>query len=318
MKIITILVIVLAISILSLNVHAANRGEVYSILNQITPNWTEANLQANLVQTNNTSDNSVNLGDHLRYSAHASVHGYAYILHIDSHGNSTLLLPKKSSDGNDYIYPPNGTLISSLPLGKESLYVFLTEKELDLNGFGLRNNQDFLQFGDSLGLVKKFSDLIAKNKKSSKIALASIDYFVEAPDQTEYTTRAIIRHFVDGKDKSSGANIPARITFEFDSAKLTKDGMINLDTFGEALVADELKTQAFILAGHTDDLGSEEYNLDLSKKRAMAAKEYLANSFGISADRLTIQAHGEANPIVPNKDEYTRSLNRRVEFILTK
>ena len=298
------------------NLHAANRGEVYSLLNQISPNWPDANLQANLVQTNQSSDNSVNLGDHLRYSAHASQPGYMYIVHIDSHGNSTLLLPQNSSDGKDYIYPPNGTLISSLPLGKESLYVFLTEEELNLAGFGLQKSQDFLQFGDSVQLVKKFSDLIIQNKKTSKVALATIDYLVEAPDQTEYTTRAIIRHFVDDENKNT--SLPARITFEFDSAKLTKEGMTNLDTFGEALVADELKTQAFILAGHTDDIGSDEYNMALSKKRAAAAKEYLAESFGIPVERLKVEAHGEARPLEPNKDDHSRSLNRRVEFILAQ
>ena len=109
------LVIVLA---LSQSVHSANRGEVYSLLNRITSNWSDANLQAKLIQTNQSSGNTVNLGDHLRYSAHASMPGHAYIMHIDSHGNSTLLLPQNSSDGKDYIYPPNGTLISSLPLGK--------------------------------------------------------------------------------------------------------------------------------------------------------------------------------------------------------
>jgi len=136
-------ILLFGLLVYAFSANSANRGEVYSVLNQITPNWPDANLQANLVQTNKSSDNSVNLGDHLQYSAHSSVPGHVYILHIDSHGNSSLLLPKNSSDGKDYIYPPNGTLISSLPLGKESLYVFLTEKELDLNGFGLRNNQDF-------------------------------------------------------------------------------------------------------------------------------------------------------------------------------
>ena len=297
---------------------SANRGEVYSLLNQITSNWPDANLQANLVQTNSSTENSVNLGDHLRYSTHSSVPGYVYIMHIDSHGNSSLLLPKNSSDGKDYIYPPNGTLISSLPLGKESLYVFQTEKQLDLNGFGLQKSQDFLQFGDSIDLVKKFSSLINENKKTSKVALATIDYLVEAPDHTEYTTRAIIRHFVDAKDKGTKSNLPARIIFEFDSAKLTKEGMTNLDTFGEALVADQLKKQEFILAGHTDDVGSEEYNMDLSKRRASAAKEYLSKSFGIQEDRLIIEAYGEGVPLEPNSDDISRSKNRRVEFILAK
>jgi len=298
--------------------HTANRGEVYSLLNQITSNWPDANLQAKLIQTNNTSNNSVNLGDHLRYSTHSSKPGHVYIMHIDSHGNSSLLLPKNSSDGKDYIYPPNGTLISSLPLGKESLYVFQTEKELDLSGFGLQKSQDFLQFGDSIELVKKFSNIINENKKTSKVALATIDYLVEAPDRTEYTTRAIIRIFEEGKDKEKNTSLPARITFEFDSAKLTKEGMTNLDTFGEALLAKELKTLDFILAGHTDDIGAEEYNMDLSRRRANAAKEYLSKSFGIQKDRLVIEAHGETQPLELNEDDVSRSKNRRVEFILAK
>jgi OOP family OmpA-OmpF porin len=72
------------------------------------------------------------------------------------------------------------------------------------------------------------------------------------------------------------------------------------------------------ITGHTDRLGSEEYNLDLSLRRARAVKDYLV-SRGVEADRLRANGKGEANPVVDcsnaNRENLIKCLepNRRVE-----
>lgn len=71
------------------------------------------------------------------------------------------------------------------------------------------------------------------------------------------------------------------------------------------------------LNGHTDNVGSAEYNLQLSKKRAEAVKKYLENQ-GIKPDRITAEGLGSTKPIADNKTEGGRSKNRRVEFIIVK
>ncbi len=69
------------------------------------------------------------------------------------------------------------------------------------------------------------------------------------------------------------------------------------------------------VAGHTCDIGTEEYNQGLSERRAGAVKEYLVKS-GISADRIMTEAFGESDPLVPNENEAARKLNRRVEITI--
>jgi len=66
--------------------------------------------------------------------------------------------------------------------------------------------------------------------------------------------------------------------------------------------------------GHTDDQGSEEYNLNLSQDRAETVVNYLG-LFGIDITRLTPKGYGESKPMMPNTTEAGRTKNRRVELV---
>ncbi len=67
------------------------------------------------------------------------------------------------------------------------------------------------------------------------------------------------------------------------------------------------------LKGHTDSRGSDNYNMDLSLRRAQSVKAYLVNQ-GIDPSRLTCKAYGESSPIATNDTDQGRALNRRVEL----
>jgi outer membrane protein OmpA-like peptidoglycan-associated protein len=67
------------------------------------------------------------------------------------------------------------------------------------------------------------------------------------------------------------------------------------------------------IQGHTDSTGTDEHNLDLSRRRAATVKSYL-ELYGISADRLTTTGYGESKPVGDNATEEGRALNRRVEL----
>lgn len=71
-----------------------------------------------------------------------------------------------------------------------------------------------------------------------------------------------------------------------------------------------------LIEGHTDDVGAQAYNVDLSQKRANAVGDYL-RSAGIASSRLTIKWYGETQPKVPNTDAASKAENRRVEFAIT-
>ena len=104
-----------------------------------------------------------------------------------------------------------------------------------------------------------------------------------------------------------------RVTFELDSAELTDEGRRVLDSVADTLIGqDNILVE---IAGHTDDLGSEAYNLVLSQRRAEACRSYLIGR-GVDASRLTAVGYGEFKPIESNATEAGRAMNRRVEFHL--
>lgn len=102
-------------------------------------------------------------------------------------------------------------------------------------------------------------------------------------------------------------------TFEFDSDRLSSIGMSYLDRMAAMMNGQSDITVEII--GHTDSLGTDAYNLQLSTQRAEAAKDYLVSK-GISGERLKTTGRGENQPVATNETEEGRSENRRVAFWL--
>ena len=67
--------------------------------------------------------------------------------------------------------------------------------------------------------------------------------------------------------------------------------------------------------GHTDNIGGDVYNLDLSKRRAAAVKEALVSQYNIAPDRLLTNGFGASRPVAPNDTLEGRARNRRVELV---
>ena len=111
-------------------------------------------------------------------------------------------------------------------------------------------------------------------------------------------------------DASLAKDGVAPVLFAFDSATLTKAGQDALDGY-----VTELKNgdQVVTVAGYTDSTGPEEYNLDLSKRRAAAAKAYLVKK-GVPANRLETKGYGETNFVADNGTAAGRAQNRRIEL----
>jgi len=101
-------------------------------------------------------------------------------------------------------------------------------------------------------------------------------------------------------------------TFDLDSAQLTPLAKEQFKTVAEALNSNSLANQCFQIAGHTCDLGDAEHNMELSRERADAVKNYLVAQ-GVDPERLITTGYGETSPIVPNTSEEQRRKNRRVE-----
>jgi outer membrane protein OmpA-like peptidoglycan-associated protein len=105
------------------------------------------------------------------------------------------------------------------------------------------------------------------------------------------------------------------LNFDFGKATIRESSFSSLDKLAQTLI--DAKNWKLDIAGHTDDKGSDEYNLKLSQNRANAVKDYLVKK-GVNAETITAQGFGESKPIVPNDNDANRERNRRVEFKITK
>jgi OOP family OmpA-OmpF porin len=104
------------------------------------------------------------------------------------------------------------------------------------------------------------------------------------------------------------------IDFEFNSTQLTAPAQRTLDEVAAALLTQpELNVE---IQGHTDSIGTDAYNLGLSRRRAAAVKAYLISK-GLNATSLTAQGYGKAKPIASNDTAEGRAQNRRVAFEVT-
>jgi OOP family OmpA-OmpF porin len=111
------------------------------------------------------------------------------------------------------------------------------------------------------------------------------------------------------------APVMAGVNFDFDKAVIRQEDFSKLDQDVSTLKQwGDIKVE---VAGHTDYIGTDEYNMGLSVRRADAVRMYLIDK-GIAADRLTVKGYGESQPIADNTTEAGRFQNRRVELIPQK
>ena len=103
------------------------------------------------------------------------------------------------------------------------------------------------------------------------------------------------------------------INFEFDSVRLTPEAQTRLTQKAKWLK--ENPRAKVIIEGHTDDRGTNEYNLALGEGRAQSAKDYLV-TLGIDSSRLSTISYGEERPLDPAQTEAAWAKNRRAHFVI--
>lgn len=106
---------------------------------------------------------------------------------------------------------------------------------------------------------------------------------------------------------------PWLVYFDFDDAQITYEGQLEINKAVNA--ASKAPGSQVLLTAHTDTAGSEQYNLDLSARRAKSVVDAM-DLIGVSSDRVTASAVGESDPAVPTGDGVREAKNRRVEIRL--
>ena len=103
------------------------------------------------------------------------------------------------------------------------------------------------------------------------------------------------------------------VLFDFNSSKINPSVNDNLIKFAETLK--QYPDTEILVAGHTDNVGTEQYNMTLSQQRANAVANILKTN-SVSRSRLTVLGYGEKTPVADNTAESGREQNRRVEFAI--
>lgn len=132
---------------------------------------------------------------------------------------------------------------------------------------------------------------------------------------------------IDGQGREDSARVEVRqaaradktltlkdVNFVFNTTDLIPSSQARLDRAIEAMRG--LRIREIIVQGHTDDVGNEEYNRQLSERRAQRIAEILQNALNLRADQFRAIGFGEDKPLVKNVDDHSRQQNRRVELLI--
>ena len=115
------------------------------------------------------------------------------------------------------------------------------------------------------------------------------------------------------KDKPK---IDLEINFDYNSDRISARSLPAVQALGRALSNPDLKGSTFIVAGHTDAVGSDAYNQDLSERRADSIKRYLVDKSGVPASDLVTVGYGKTKLKDPANP--TAEVNRRVQVVNTE
>ena len=179
-----------------------------------------------------------------------------------------------------------------------------------------------------------------KNIIETKIANGNgnVDYLLEC--QKEYSLQVTMEGFESAgfpiaKNKGGKLEVPAPLNpieiiikpteivlnpifFEYDKSNITQEGAFELDKLVQVMKSDS--NMVILAKSHTDNRGSDKYNMNLSERRAKATVQYVISK-GIAASRITGKGFGETEPKADCKETCTEeqhAQNRRAEFLIVK
>ena len=148
------------------------------------------------------------------------------------------------------------------------------------------------------------ADTAAQAKESS---------FVDTPRNRKTRSLSLGERQEIAELAATKPKIDLEIRFDYNSADISKSSMTAVQELGKALSDASLKGSTFVVAGHTDAIGGEAYNQDLSERRADTIKKYLTEKFGLNGSDLVTVGYGKTQPKDPNAP--MDPVNRRVQVV---
>jgi OOP family OmpA-OmpF porin len=206
--------------------------------------------------------------------------------------------------------------------GKTVVFI-LTDGTTDFAG-ATKNPEDYTQaFADKYNVCFYMIGDATDNRSAKRLtdmakanACSRVIPFKQFTDNPNYITGALYvvkaneRIVTTTETRIVGLKV-GDVLFAFNKADVQSQYGADMEALGSFL---KKNPNAYaLLVGYTDSIGSEEYNLYLSNRRADSVAAYLMSNYGITQDQIVVNWYGEANPVASNDTAEGRAQNRRVE-----
>lgn len=161
-------------------------------------------------------------------------------------------------------------------------------------------------FGLLAGSVALTTGCANKRVGTSEVVVAPLGI---PGGQGAYTGGSIVSN--SSAVMNAAQNIQATIYFDFDRSDITSDAAAVLNQHAALLASNP--SASVLVAGHTDERGSREYNMALGERRAQSARNYLTSK-GVAANNIQVISYGEERPAATGNTEQAYAQNRRAEL----
>ncbi|MEM9175624.1 MAG: OmpA family protein [Myxococcota bacterium] len=300
---------------------ASPREGTIAALEALETTWPGADVS---IQVVHAGAGPLRIGDDIVYRFASAREGFLTAIHVDTHGATTLLFPRAdvgdSKVGEGVVVELPGAeddfaLQVQPPVGRDVVYAIVTRVPLSRRDLGIASADVVvgIEPQDAEAFVRRIRATLA-TRPADGAAVAHVAQQIDGRGEVLYRSADIVDFFGERTRSIRPPKLDLQIQFSTDSAALDDVARRNIDEFAVALEDPKLADTRFVIAGHTDERGTDAHNLRLSRRRAEAVRRYLVESGGIAADRLEIEAHGETAPLLGDDTEFARAMNRRVEF----
>ncbi len=162
-------------------------------------------------------------------------------------------------------------------------------------------------------LTKPLTRGLSSGSQEDPAAKAKETHFVDTLRNRQTRSLSLGEREEIAQIASTKPKIDLEIHFDYNSADISKTSVSAVQELGKALSDASLKGSTFVVAGHTDAIGGESYNQELSERRADTIKRYLTEKYGIAGTDLVTVGYGKTKPKDPNAP--MDPTNRRVQVV---
>lgn len=284
-------------------------------LDAIATNWPELNLKASLANAG-AGTYEVEQGSNIQLRVSADDEASVAIVLVNPEGQAHVTVPQRPGTGDriargtEMIFPDmlsGEVLYANMAVGKGYAYVIASEKAV----LEVPSQSDAPQWVAGQALADRI-ETIRQSDPQLRLAIRRIPLHVTSAAVKDFvSTEEFVQFFGIATRSVRDADRGFRIEFQTDSAALTDWSRRQLDAVGKGMLDGRLADFPFMIEGHTDDVGSDDYNMSLSARRAQTVRTYLSG-LGIQDARLEWSAMGESKPAMEGETAKARAANRRV------